>query len=193
MDLSDSEEQLTLRKHLATFFGRESSPVRVRASEPLGFDRLLWAEIFAMGLPSMAVPETLGGGGASTQDLALAAEEFGRRIAPAPLIETCVANNLLAHLAQSDPAGPAGDRSPCRRAGDRSPSWRGVTARECGRPWTWLPSAQSERRVEGADGPVPSVCGTYADHFVKLTQGWRFQRREIPKRPEGQAISGAGR
>ena len=33
--------------------------------------------------------------------------------------------------------------------------------------------------VEGADGPVASVCGTYADRLVKLDAGWRFQRREL--------------
>jgi hypothetical protein len=33
--------------------------------------------------------------------------------------------------------------------------------------------------VEGPDGPVPSVCGTYADVLVKSAQGWRFQRREL--------------
>jgi hypothetical protein len=33
--------------------------------------------------------------------------------------------------------------------------------------------------VEGSSGPVPSVCGTYADELVKLPDGWRFQRREL--------------
>jgi ketosteroid isomerase-like protein len=33
--------------------------------------------------------------------------------------------------------------------------------------------------VEGADGPVPSVCGTYADRFARTPNGWRFQRREL--------------
>ncbi len=33
--------------------------------------------------------------------------------------------------------------------------------------------------VEGADGPVPSVCGTYSDVLVKQPNGWRFQRREL--------------
>ena len=33
--------------------------------------------------------------------------------------------------------------------------------------------------VEGADGPVPSVCGTYADALVRIGQAWRFQRREL--------------
>lgn len=33
--------------------------------------------------------------------------------------------------------------------------------------------------VEGPDGPVPSVCGTYADLLSKTPDGWRFQRREL--------------
>ena len=33
--------------------------------------------------------------------------------------------------------------------------------------------------VEGAGGPVPSVCGTYDDVLVKQTDGWRFQRRRL--------------
>ena len=33
--------------------------------------------------------------------------------------------------------------------------------------------------VEGPDGPVPSVCGTYADELVRGPDGWRFRRREL--------------
>jgi hypothetical protein len=33
--------------------------------------------------------------------------------------------------------------------------------------------------VEGPDGPVPSVCGTYADLLVREEKGWRFRRREL--------------
>jgi hypothetical protein len=33
--------------------------------------------------------------------------------------------------------------------------------------------------VEGADGPVPSVCGVYDDVLVKRPDGWRFQRRRL--------------
>ena len=109
MDLSDSEEQSTLRKYLANFFTRESTTERVRASEPLGFDARLWSDMLAMGLPSMAVPEALGGGGAGLGDLTLAAEEFGRRIAPAPFIEAAAANDLLARLAEEDAGGVAGE------------------------------------------------------------------------------------
>jgi len=33
--------------------------------------------------------------------------------------------------------------------------------------------------VEGADGPVPSVCGTYADILTREADGWRFRRRQL--------------
>jgi len=33
--------------------------------------------------------------------------------------------------------------------------------------------------VEGADGPVPSVCGTYADVLIRCAEGWRLLRREL--------------
>jgi hypothetical protein len=33
--------------------------------------------------------------------------------------------------------------------------------------------------VEGVNGPVPSVCGTYDDDLVKQPDGWRFQRRRL--------------
>jgi alkylation response protein AidB-like acyl-CoA dehydrogenase len=98
MDLSYNDEQRDLRESLATFFSKESTPERVRAAEPTGFDPGLWEKIAAMGLPSMAVAEDLGGGGGSLLDLVLTAEEFGRRIPPAPLIESAVATNLLGRV-----------------------------------------------------------------------------------------------
>lgn len=32
--------------------------------------------------------------------------------------------------------------------------------------------------VEGPDGPVPPVCGTYEDALARIPDGWRFSRRE---------------
>jgi alkylation response protein AidB-like acyl-CoA dehydrogenase len=98
MDLTYSDEQQNLRESLSSFFSKESTPERVRAAEPSGFDADFWDKIAAMGLPAMAVAEDLGGGGASVLDLVLTAEEFGKRIPPAPLIEATVATNLLGRL-----------------------------------------------------------------------------------------------
>jgi len=98
MDLSYSDEQQNLQESLSSFFSKESTPERVRAAEPNGFDAELWDKVAAMGLPAMALPEDLGGGGASVLDLVLTAEEFGKRIPPAPLIESVAATNLLGRL-----------------------------------------------------------------------------------------------
>jgi len=101
MDLAYTEEQQDLREHLASFFSKESTPERIRAAEPIGFDQELWGKVASMGLASMAVPEDLGGDGASMLDLVLTAEEFGRRIPPVPLIEAAAATNLAACLSGS--------------------------------------------------------------------------------------------
>jgi alkylation response protein AidB-like acyl-CoA dehydrogenase len=108
MDLSYSDEQQHLRENLSSFFSKESTPERVRAAEPDGFDADLWNKIAAMGLPAMAVSEDLGGGGASVLDLVLTAEEFGKRIPPAPLVETVAATNLLGRLHAVAPSEVAG-------------------------------------------------------------------------------------
>ena len=33
--------------------------------------------------------------------------------------------------------------------------------------------------IEGANGPMASVCGTYDDVLAKTADGWRFQRRRL--------------
>ncbi|MGV0790674.1 acyl-CoA dehydrogenase family protein [Mycolicibacterium sp. XJ1819] len=96
MDLSVSDEQRQLVDAFAAVYRRESTSQRVRAAEPLGFDAKLWQSLTATGLVDMAVDEAAGGGGASELDLALIAEQFGRAIASAPVVETQVAARLLA-------------------------------------------------------------------------------------------------
>ena len=33
--------------------------------------------------------------------------------------------------------------------------------------------------VEGPNGPLPSVCGTYDDVLIRQDEGWRFRRRRL--------------
>jgi len=33
--------------------------------------------------------------------------------------------------------------------------------------------------VDGTNGPLPSVCGTYDDVLLRRPDGWRFQRRRL--------------
>jgi alkylation response protein AidB-like acyl-CoA dehydrogenase len=114
VELRPSDEQQLLADSFAALYAKESSPERVRAAEPLGYDRRLWDELRGLGALSMAVPEASGGWSASVLDLALVAEQHGRALGSAPLIETQVASRLLAR-AGDRAAGLLGDAV----AGDR--------------------------------------------------------------------------
>jgi alkylation response protein AidB-like acyl-CoA dehydrogenase len=94
-----TEEQEALRDAFAAFFERECPSGRVRAAEPSGFDPDLWKRLTAMRAIVMGVPEEAGGDGAGLLELALLSEEFGRRVAPVPLVEAVVTARLLARAA----------------------------------------------------------------------------------------------
>lgn len=98
MDLRLDPEQEQLVDAFAALLGKRSSPEQVRAAEPSGFDDALWAQLLELGVVAMAVDEAHGGWGASLLDLALVAEQLGRAVAPAPVIEAQVAARLLAAL-----------------------------------------------------------------------------------------------
>jgi alkylation response protein AidB-like acyl-CoA dehydrogenase len=102
MDLSLGADQLTLRAAFAEFFDKESTVDRVRAAEPLGFDQELWTKLVETGATAMGLPEDAGGGGASSLDLVLVAEQYGRRIAPVPFVEAAAAGHVLARAGAAD-------------------------------------------------------------------------------------------
>lgn len=96
MQLDPTEEQELLRETFGQLFAVESSPDRVRAAEPLGFDPALWKRLAETDALVMRVPEERGGAGANLLDAVILAEEAGRRLASAPLVETIVAARALA-------------------------------------------------------------------------------------------------
>jgi alkylation response protein AidB-like acyl-CoA dehydrogenase len=101
MDLDLSEDQQALHETVLELFEKESATTAVRAAEPLGFDESLWRTVAGMGLPSIAVDEARGGGGAGFVELAVVAEAVGRYLAPVPFVEDAVACALLASLPSS--------------------------------------------------------------------------------------------
>lgn len=113
MDLALTDDQEALRSAFAAFLAKESTPERVRTAEPLGFDARLWQQVTGLGMVSMGLPAPHGDG-AGLLDLALMAEEVGRRVSPVPLVEVLVASRLLARCG-GRPAerwiGPAADGS----------------------------------------------------------------------------------
>jgi alkylation response protein AidB-like acyl-CoA dehydrogenase len=96
VDLSLSAEQRQLVDSFAAMYARESTSERVRAAEPSGFDSRLWKALLETGAVKMAVGEAADGWGASELELALIAEQYGRAVASAPVIEGQVAARLLA-------------------------------------------------------------------------------------------------
>lgn len=98
MDLRPTEEQQQLVAAFAALYAAGAPAERVREAEPLGHLPDLWDRLKATGALEMAVPDVAGGWGASLLDLALVAEQHGRYLAPAPLVEAQVAARLLARL-----------------------------------------------------------------------------------------------
>lgn len=98
MDVKPSSEQQQLIEAFADLYDDLATPHAVQAAEPLGHLPTLWRRLLDTGVLEMAVPETHGGYGASLLDLALVAEQHGRHVAPAPLVEAQVAARLLVRL-----------------------------------------------------------------------------------------------
>ncbi len=88
MDARFTPEQDHIRRTLRELLRKRCSPGDVRAAvdTPAGYDPALWAALARdLGLPGLALPETHGGvDGSTAAELALAAEELGRVLAPSP-------------------------------------------------------------------------------------------------------------
>ena len=98
MNFDLTEEQEMVRETFARFLDENSSPVRVRAALPSGFDAALWQGLAELGAFAMRVPEGAGGMGMGLFEAALLMEEAGRTLASGPLAEALVAARLLGQL-----------------------------------------------------------------------------------------------
>jgi alkylation response protein AidB-like acyl-CoA dehydrogenase len=98
MDLTLNQDQQSVRDVFADFFAKEATIGLLRDAETLGFSAELWASLTGTGAVVMGVPDAVGGGDATPIDLTLVAHEYGRRLAPVPLIEAMVACDVLARF-----------------------------------------------------------------------------------------------
>lgn len=105
MDCRLNETQVQVRETFARFFAQESPAEVVRKAEPLGFDPELWAKLAELGVVGMGVSEEHGGSGAGLADLVFVAQEYGRRLAPVPLVEAVVAARLISRFDAGRSAG----------------------------------------------------------------------------------------
>ncbi|CCK29380.1 pimeloyl-CoA dehydrogenase, small subunit [Streptomyces davaonensis JCM 4913] len=91
MDAGFTAEQNEIRRTLRELLHKRCGPEELRAAvgSPAGHDPVLWTALSdQLGLPGLALPEAYGGAGCSATELALAAEELGRALAPTPFLAT---------------------------------------------------------------------------------------------------------
>ncbi|WBH18038.1 acyl-CoA dehydrogenase family protein [Sphingomonas radiodurans] len=89
MQFDFSEQQQEFRQEARRFLAAECPPERVRkAIEGGGFDRALWQGVAEMGFLGIAIPEEHGGLGLGYLELCAVAEEFGRALAPLPILSS---------------------------------------------------------------------------------------------------------
>src|SRR6201997_5859668 len=98
LDYSLTDDHQALQAAYRDFFKTHCPIETVRAAEESGFDKSLWERLCGMGATTMALPDTVGGDGATLVDATLVAEEIGRSLAPVPWIDHVCAARLLGRL-----------------------------------------------------------------------------------------------
>ncbi|MFJ3672143.1 acyl-CoA dehydrogenase family protein [Streptomyces sp. NPDC090106] len=102
MDAGFTAEQDEIRRTLRELLHKRcgSGESRAAVDSPDGYDPALWAALCEqLGVAGLALPERYGGVGCGPTEVALAAEEFGRVLAPTPFLATAVlAAPLIAAL-----------------------------------------------------------------------------------------------
>lgn len=91
------EDEAALREVLGAAVSShvDTEKLLARESTPGDYDIGLWDELVKFGLPGLAAPEHLGGGGAPLRLLCAAVEEAAYHLAPVPLVPTAIALEIL--------------------------------------------------------------------------------------------------
>lgn len=91
----------SLRKWAGSLAGIEAA--RAAETDPGATFDAVWAAAQEMGVPTIGLPEAVGGGGGTPLDVAVALEACAHELVPGPLLGAAVAAHLL-----GGPDGPAG-------------------------------------------------------------------------------------
>lgn len=104
MSTALSSEQVDLRDAVADLMAKKSPESEVRRLMAAdGHDPAIWADLGAMGLLGLIIPEEFGGSGAGASELAVVSEQMGRALLCAPFLATAVLTPYLL-LALADDA-----------------------------------------------------------------------------------------
>lgn len=97
MSTALTREQIDLRDAVADLMTKHSPESQVRRFmvEDTGRDAGAWADLAAMGLLGLAVPEEFGGAGAGAAELAVVSEQMGRSLMCGPFLSAAVLTPFL--------------------------------------------------------------------------------------------------
>ncbi|NNN29337.1 acyl-CoA dehydrogenase [Streptomyces sp. S3(2020)] len=210
--LAETEEQRQLRTVLRDLLTEScgSEEVRRQAGSPRGYDPVLWDRLAReIGVHGLALPEEYGGAGYTFAELAVALEETGRVLCPAPLLTTVV---LAGHaLLSSDDQEACARRLPDIAAGARTATVAGflhpadMTAEHGPDGWVlrgeadFVPDGEASdllllvaRAPDGervfACEPDPATCDRTARRVLDPTRRQALVRlRGAPAEPVGEA------
>ena len=105
LDLSFSEEQQMLREMVRGLCEQFASTEKLRELEddPIGYSTEFWAQLAALDLVGLLIPEQYGGSGMSMLDATVVYEEFGRALAPSPhFVSSVMAAGLITAAGSED-------------------------------------------------------------------------------------------
>jgi len=90
-------EQRDLTEAVTDLMAKRSPEAEVRRlmATDTGYDPAVWAELAAMGLLGLAIPEEFGGSGAGAVEVGLVMEAMGRALLCAPYLSTAVLTTAL--------------------------------------------------------------------------------------------------
>jgi hypothetical protein len=104
MSIAISEEHRALAQTVAGFLTDHQSRAQARSLLGAQADALpaFWAELAALGLLGLHVPEEHGGSGFGLAETLVVAEQMGRHLAPGPFCPTVIASAVLAGAGPDD-------------------------------------------------------------------------------------------
>ena len=103
MDFDFNQQQLEFQEAFRDFLARTHTLTQACAAlKDASLRGRLWSGLADLGAFSMLVPEAQGGRGLSAVDVALVAEELGRALAPASVIDTMLVTDLINRFGSSE-------------------------------------------------------------------------------------------
>jgi alkylation response protein AidB-like acyl-CoA dehydrogenase len=104
MSIAVTEDHRALAQTVADFLGRHQARTSARGLLELDEEPLpaFWAELAALGLLGLHLPEELGGSGFTLAELLVVTEQLGRAVAPGPFVPTVITSTVIAAAAPED-------------------------------------------------------------------------------------------